>query len=66
MRDVRLLSRWPEWQRFRKTLLESGRVDQEKLKEIELTTEADSLDLVELIMSLEQAYGVEYVENPKS
>ncbi len=66
MRDVRLLSRWPEWQRFRKTLLESGRVDQEKLKEIELTTEADSLELVELIMSLEQAYGVEYVENPKS
>ncbi len=66
MRDVRLLSRWPEWQRFRKTLLESGRVDQEKLKEIELTTEADSLELVELIMSVEQAYGVEYVENPKS
>ena len=66
MSDVRLLSRWPEWQRFRKTLLESGRVDQEKLKEIELTTEADSLELVEVIMSLEQAYGVEYVENPKS
>jgi acyl carrier protein len=66
MRDVRVLCRWPEWQHFRKTLLDSGKVDEEKLNEIELTTEADSLEVVELIMTMEQAFGVEYVENPKS
>jgi acyl carrier protein len=66
MRDVRVLCRWPEWQSFRKTLLESGKVDEEKLNELELTTEADSLEIVELIMAMEQAYGVEYVESPKS
>jgi len=66
MRDVRVLCRWPEWQRFRRALHESGKVDEEKLSEIELTTEVDSLEMVELIMSMEQAYGVEYVESPKS
>jgi acyl carrier protein len=66
MRDVRVLCRWPQWQQFRRSFLESGKVDEEKLSEIELTTEVDSLELVELIMSLEQAYGVEYVESPKS
>jgi acyl carrier protein len=38
----------------------------EKLNEIELTIEVDSLGIVELIMSMEQAYGVECVESPKS
>ncbi len=66
MRDIRVLCRWPEWQRFRQILQESGKVNEEKLSEIELTTEVDSLELVELIMSMEQAYGVEYVETPKS
>jgi acyl carrier protein len=66
MSDVRVVCRWPEWQRFRKTLLESGKVDVEKLNEIELTIEVDSLGIVELIMSMEQAYGVECVESPKS
>jgi len=66
MRDVRVLCRWPEWEQFRRALFESGKVDEEKLSEIELTTEVDSLEMVELIMSLERAYGVEYVESPKS
>jgi len=66
MRDVRVLCRRPEWQQFRRVLLESGKMDEEKLSEIELTTEVDSLEMVELIMSMEQAYGVEYVESPKS
>ncbi|HEX9345177.1 MAG TPA: hypothetical protein VN454_01275 [Candidatus Angelobacter sp.] len=66
MRDVRVLYRRPEWQQFRRVLLESGKMDEEKLSEIELTTEVDSLEMVELIMSMEQAYGVEYVESPKS
>jgi hypothetical protein len=29
MRDVRVLCRWPEWQRFRRALHESGKVDEE-------------------------------------
>jgi acyl carrier protein len=66
MRDIRLLCGWPEWQRFRQILQESGKANEEKLSEIELTTEVDSLELVELIMSMEQAYGVEYVATPKS
>ena len=65
MRDIRLLCKWPEGQRFRQTLRDSGKANEEKLIEIELTTEVDSLELVELIMSVEQAYGVEYVETPK-
>jgi acyl carrier protein len=40
--------------------------DEEKLSEIELTTEGDSLEMVELIMSLERVCGVAYVESPKS
>lgn len=66
MRDVRVLCRWPEWQQFRRALLESGKVDEEKLSEIELTTEVDSLEMVELIMSVERVCGVGYVESPKS
>jgi acyl carrier protein len=66
MRDVRALCRWPEWQQFRRALLDSGKIDDRKLNEIELTIEVDSLEMVELIMSMERAYGVEYVENPKS
>jgi hypothetical protein len=38
MRNVRVLCRWPEWQHFRNTLLESGRVNEEKLNEIEPAT----------------------------
>jgi acyl carrier protein len=66
MRDIRVLCRWPEWQQFRRILLESGKVDQEKLCDVELTTEVDSLEVVELIISMEQTFGVEYVESRKS
>jgi hypothetical protein len=63
--DVRVLCRWPEWQCYREALLKSGRVDEERLKELELYTEADSLDVVEIIIGIEEATGVEYVERPK-
>jgi acyl carrier protein len=38
---------------YRKALLAGGRVDDEKLGEIELSIEADSLDIVEIIIALE-------------
>jgi acyl carrier protein len=66
MRDVRVLSRWPEWQSFRKKLLESGKISEEQLSALEPTTAVDSLELVELIMSLEEVCGVEWTETPKS
>jgi hypothetical protein len=65
MSDVRVLCRWPEWQRYRVALLESGRVDEELLSVLELSTEADSLDIVEIIIALEETTGVEYVELPR-
>jgi len=65
MPDVRALCRWPEWQAFRKQLLASGKVSEEKLNEIELTTEVDSLGIVEIIVDLEESFGVEYKENGK-
>jgi hypothetical protein len=65
MRDVRVLCRWPEWQHYRKALIASGKVNEEKLSELELTSELDSLDVVELIIGMEQAFGVEYTEPPK-
>jgi acyl carrier protein len=66
MRDVRLLSRWPEWQSFRKKLLESGKISEEQLSALEPTTAVDSLELVELIMSFDEACGVEWTQTPKS
>jgi acyl carrier protein len=42
------------------------KVNKENLDEIELTTELDSLEIVELTMALEQTYGLEYVDSPKS
>jgi acyl carrier protein len=65
MRDVRLLSQWPQWQQFRKQLLDSGKISEEQLSQIEPATALDSLELVELIMSLEEAFGVEFPEKTK-
>jgi hypothetical protein len=68
MRDTRVLCRWPQWNEFRHQLLAHCNLDEAKapmLQELELTTEVDSLGLVELIMSLEEAFGVKYVEPNK-
>jgi hypothetical protein len=65
MRDVRVLCRWPQWQSYREQLLASGKINETKLQEIETTTELDSLDLVELIMSFEEAFDVKFVERPE-
>lgn len=65
MPDVRVLCRWPEWQNYRAQLIASGKVNEEKLSDIELSTEVDSLDLVELMIAMEHATGVEYKEPSK-
>ena len=65
VRDIRVLCRWPEWQEFRRQLFANSKIDEAKLQEIELTTEVDSLGLVELIMSLEEAFDVKFVESAK-
>ena len=62
MSDVRVLCRWPEWKRYRAALVASGRIDEEKLNEMELSMEADSLDIVEIIMAFEEATSVAYKE----
>ena len=66
MADRRVLCRWPEWQKFRAQLVETGKVNEEKLQEIEFTLEVDSLEIVELIMAMEEAYGIEFVDGPRS
>jgi hypothetical protein len=63
MRDVRVLCSWPERMQFRRALLPSGQEVEEGLSELGLTTGAGSLEMAELIISLERAYGVEYAEN---
>lgn len=72
MRDVRVLCRWPQWNEFRDQLLLHFALDEakmrelrEKLQELVLTTEVDSLGMVEVIMGLEEAFGVNYVESGK-
>ena len=66
MRDVRVLCRWPEWRHFRKQLIASGKINEAKLREIELTTELDSLEFVELMIAFEKGFGVELGDPPKS
>jgi len=68
MRNTRVLCRWPQWNEFRQQLLAHCNLDEakvQKLQELELTMGVDSLGLVELIMSLEEAFGLKYVESTK-
>ena len=63
MRDVRVLCRWPEWQEVRRQVVGKGLLDEEKLQkwsELELTTEVDSLELVELTIAMEEAFGITF------
>jgi hypothetical protein len=66
LRDVRILCRWPEWTRLREPLLASGKIREAKLRDIALTTETDSLQFVERMISFEEAFGVQRSYPPKS
>jgi acyl carrier protein len=66
MRDVRVLARWPEWQEFRSQLLAAGKVNETALQKIEMTTEVDSLEFVELTMALEETWDFEFKHSSKN
>jgi acyl carrier protein len=60
-RKFRKLEEIPEWNAVRHTLAERLSLDELQLRLIEAEIESkpfDSLDLVELVMSLEQAFGI--------
>jgi acyl carrier protein len=60
-RGFRKLEEIPEWGPIRRTLAEKLSLDELQLRLIEAEIESkpfDSLDLIELVMSLEQAFGI--------
>jgi len=60
-RRFRKLEEIPEWQTVRRTLVEKLSLDELQIRQIEKQIESrpfDSLDFVELVMSLEEAFGI--------
>jgi len=60
-RRFRKLEEIPEWEAVRQTLMEKLSLDELQIRQIEAQIESkpfDSLDFVELVMSLEQAFGI--------
>ena len=60
-RPFRKLEEIPEWQGVRQALTDKLSLDELQLRLIEAHIESkpfDSLDFVELVMSLEQAFGI--------